>query len=320
MESREVRARLLDVTLRDGGWLNYWQFSELVIRDVLRALAKCRIGHVEIGYIGTDASPPLLRCSHDFIAGIRRDFPSIGLVAMMRCQGRSLTSIEHLLSSRVGAIDTIRLTSPVGTVLEALAVAHVARGLGFCCSINLTSVTGEDPSEISRAVHVIADSGAVDWLYLADSRGALYPDEAKEMFHDVRKLWPYFLGFHGHNNIGNALENTRVAIEMGFDLVDGSLGGHGLGGGNTDTLSILQLIHGMDAGVETVLRTATRGIERQLPGPSSYAALYRLSGEKNLEQEWVPEVARLFGSASTAFLESLPRRRYQSIDSVLGLK
>ena len=46
--------KVLDCTLRDGGYVNNWHFSKELARESYRALSKAGVSYVEIGFRGTD--------------------------------------------------------------------------------------------------------------------------------------------------------------------------------------------------------------------------------------------------------------------------
>lgn len=46
--------KILDCTIRDGGYLNNWHFDKRMVREVYRALSKAGIDVVEIGFRGTE--------------------------------------------------------------------------------------------------------------------------------------------------------------------------------------------------------------------------------------------------------------------------
>ena len=45
---------ILDCTIRDGGYVNNWEFDKKLVREVYRALSKCGVEYVEIGFRGTE--------------------------------------------------------------------------------------------------------------------------------------------------------------------------------------------------------------------------------------------------------------------------
>jgi len=46
--------KILDCTIRDGGYINNWQFDKKLVREVYRALSKCGVDFVEIGFRGNE--------------------------------------------------------------------------------------------------------------------------------------------------------------------------------------------------------------------------------------------------------------------------
>lgn len=52
------RTILLDCTLRDGGYINDWNFGESAIKGTIRKLSQTGIGMIEIGFIKGDKYDP----------------------------------------------------------------------------------------------------------------------------------------------------------------------------------------------------------------------------------------------------------------------
>ena len=46
--------KILDCTIRDGGYLNNWHFDTKMVRGVYKSLSKAGIDIVEIGFRGTE--------------------------------------------------------------------------------------------------------------------------------------------------------------------------------------------------------------------------------------------------------------------------
>ena len=45
-----MKIKILDCTIRDGGYYNNWRFSDHFVEKYLNTLQKCKIDYVEIGY------------------------------------------------------------------------------------------------------------------------------------------------------------------------------------------------------------------------------------------------------------------------------
>lgn len=310
---------VLDVTLRDGGYLNDWRFSEDAVRAVVATLGGSGVPYIEVGYISDDRScPPVLRCTRPYLEQLRVVSAGSRLVAMLSVGDKARAELARALRSRREALDVVRLTCVVEHLPRILAAAEVVAAEGLTCSINIISVTAYEPEEIVACVERIERAGVADWLYLADSRGALKPGDATRLLARVRAAWSGTLGFHAHDNLGLAVANSRLALEAGFDLIDASLNGYGLGGGNTDLLAALALSPPGDPEYARPIAGVAELIAAGIAARPPYACLYPLSGEKNLEQEWVPDVWHAHGAGSAAFLARLPWRRYRVVEEIVG--
>ncbi|MFD6951550.1 pyruvate carboxyltransferase [Nocardiopsis sp. TSRI0078] len=310
------RPQILDVTLRDGGYLNGWRFTDATVREHVKVLGEVGVPYVEVGYISDDpALEPVLQCPPDLLRQIGEDTGRTRVVAMLAVKGRSPREVTELLRPRAEVLDVVRLTCFVERVDHVLAAAEAVCATGVACSLNLISITAYEPEELVAAVERVDRSGIAEWLYLADSRGALLPEAAAELFAGVRAAWPGMAGFHAHDNLGHAVANSRIALEEGFDLVDGSLNGYGLGGGNTDLAEALALVGEVD---RPRLASLAERVAAEMPQPPPFQHLYPLTGRHNLEQEWAPDVWEAHGEGSEEFLRGLAWKRYKDVGEILG--
>ena len=82
-------------------------------------------------------------------------------------------------------------------------------------------------------------------VVIMDSAGCLLPSEVKKIFLELKKI-NINLGFHAHNNLGNAIWNTVEAYKAGANILDVSMRGFGAGAGNTQIeilLTVLKKMH-----------------------------------------------------------------------------
>lgn len=311
-------ASVLDVTLRDGGYLNDWRFSTDVVYAFVGALASAGVPYIEVGYIGDDQSrPPVFQCTGEYLAQLREVSCNSKIVAMLALGQRTITEISECLRSRSSVVDVVRLTCTPEQISKVQSAAEVVAAAGITCSINLISVTAYAPDEILACVAQI-DADVTRWLYLADSRGALTTAAAAALFADVRSAWPGKLGFHGHDNMGLAIANSRCALDAGFDLIDGSLNGYGLGGGNTNLLGALSLVPIANPAYAQQIEAVAGLISSEISSPPPYQDLYPLAGQKNLEQEWVPDIWQMYRDRSEEFMKRLQWRRYKELAEITG--
>jgi len=79
------------------------------------------------------------------------------------------------------------------------------------------------------------DNSSLEFLYLADSYGSLKPSDISDLITETRKYWSGNLGIHAHDSMGNAVNNSLIAFELGVNWIDSTVTGMGRGPGNAQT-------------------------------------------------------------------------------------
>ncbi len=238
--------KILDCTIRDGGYLNNWRFEKKFVREVYRALSKAGVDYFEIGYRGTEkyfskGTYGLWRFSgqKDIIEvcdGIQGS-----QIAMMVDYGKfEISDIEPKDES---IVNLIRLAAHKHEMKNALSLLQKIKEKGYETSIQAMGYSSYTDHERNELAGIIKDSGA-DYAYVADSYGSLFPDQIAKMLEPLIKLQPYVkTGFHPHNNLQMAFANSIEAIKCGVDIIDSSIFGMGRGAGNLPTEITLLYLH-----------------------------------------------------------------------------
>lgn len=322
METTKIDKKpvLLDVTIRDGGYLNNWEFSFEAITSLLKTLDSVGIDIIEVGYISEKKSKPIAyQCSEKYLADLKNLGINAEIAAMLN--PKHLDDIEKSLAARQEYLDLIRIPCFIEDIEPAITTAKIANQFGINSSINLISMTAYLQSELVEAVEKIAKEDVTNCLYFADSRGALLPDQAESLYREVRKVWSGNLGFHAHNNLGQAIDNCAAVLGVDCDWIDCSVSGYGLGGGNSDlieTLDLVQKYRPIPSNYRRILQPIYKLFGQEMPAPEEFNHLYKKSGIKNLEQEWVPIIWETYGEKSTEFLDNLPKKLYKHEKEVVG--
>ena len=94
--------------------------------------------------------------------------------------------------------------------------------------------------EISKAIKIIKKINP-KVLYFADSLGSLSLDQTINIIKIIKRYWRKDIGIHTHDNLGNALRNSMIALKNGVKWIDTTISGMGRGPGNTKTeLAIIE--------------------------------------------------------------------------------
>ncbi len=314
--------KILDCTLRDGGYYNDWDFSLAFARALVSGLNAAGVDIVEMGYksLRRDRYYGLFHfCSEELLAFLK-DYPSAEYAFMIDAKEFVAKGAvdEAGLASVVPARDRslftwVRIASHFAGVPTVPAFVRYFRDRGYKVSVNLMGMSLLSPAQLGEALATIG-SEAPDVFYLADSFGSLYPDDARALIRTVRSTYSGALGIHTHDNQGMAYANTLAAIEEGVEFVDGTVTGMGRGAGN---LVLEQLLQGRAGRAGESSRNATALLpvidEFVMPLKHRYNwgfnHLYMFSGLKNIHPTYCQtlfEGARYTTPQMSMILDRIP--------------
>jgi 4-hydroxy 2-oxovalerate aldolase len=302
---------VVDVTLRDGGYLNAWQFSRQQIKDIVYTLDEMRLDIVEVGYLNQNRHLALAACTPpELLTFLLANPLRISIAAMLRPS----ECCDEIFTTRHGLLTLIRIPCAVNNVSIARRVAEQATLHGFKAAINLTSISAYNQKEVMAAVIDLAKGDPpLHSVYFADSRGALGPSDVRSLIQSAAVILQVPIGFHGHDNRRLAIDNSVASLSAGASYIDASLDGLGLGGGNADLRELLRAL-----GRPTDVPSAVF-LSLGIHGRDRLQHLYTLAGKKNLEQEWIALLVDEFRDHTESLLSRLPRRKYKSYDAVQKL-
>ena len=309
------RPIVLDVTLRDGGYINDWRFTPEQVDAAIRLAALANVDLIEVGYVDDRPGlPEVASCPPDMLKRARGLCGRSKLAGMIRS---TVADPEAVLGARRGLLELLRIPLDMRSLEPALTLGRICTEHGFAHTFNFV---GASCFELERLSEVAAQVPSdVQAIYVADSRGHLQPDNVAPLIAAVRKAWAGPIGFHAHDNLGLAMANSEAALAAGCELIDASIAAVGLGGGN------LHIRDGMALAMRRRgdLHPDPRALEADesrigLPAPGEAAALYRLTGERNLRMEWVHPMIDCFGLAQAEILiRDLPSRFWFNTDELI---
>lgn len=228
---------ILDCTIRDGGYVNNWRFDKKMVREVYRALSKSGMDYVELGFRGTEknfdpkvyglwrfSTEENLREVTEGIEGAR--------IAIMGDYGK--IAVEDFDDRKNSIIDLVRIAVNRDKVFGAIDLLGKIKSKGYLTSLQAMGFTSYTDNEKVNLKSALKNSD-IDYFYIADSYGSIFPNEIPSLFEPFLDLKPMKIGFHPHNSLQMAFANTLEAIKIGADIVDSSIFGMGRGSGNLPT-------------------------------------------------------------------------------------
>jgi 4-hydroxy 2-oxovalerate aldolase len=239
--------KILDCTLRDGGYYNNWEFSISIVNSYLKALSETGVSYVELGFRSLqnkDFKGPNWYTSDSYIEKIKIP-KNINIGVMVNASelissSFSLDKTIRLLfkKRKKTKIKFIRLACHYNELSIVVAACKIIRKLGYKVGINLMQISEYKELEISSACNLL-NKAKPDMLYIADSLGSLNPEDVRKLILTIRERWEGPLGIHAHNNLGKAMSNTFAALDAGCEWLDSTIMGMGRGPGNTQTEYLL---------------------------------------------------------------------------------
>lgn len=235
--------KLLDCTLRDGGYYNSWDFDNLIIEEYLNAMKAISVDYVELGLRGFNKSGFKGACAYttdNFIRSLKiPEGLKLGVMVNASEFVNHSDGIEGALSklfvsASESPINLVRIACHVHEFEAALPASIWLKNKGYIVGFNLMQIADRSLSEIKKLAS-IANDYPLDVLYFADSMGSLNPEQTSDIICAIRENWKGELGIHTHDNMGNALGNSMRAVEEGVTWIDGTVTGMGRGPGNSKT-------------------------------------------------------------------------------------
>ena len=234
--------KILDCTLRDGGYYTNWEFSDHFVKSLVHFLDKSGVDIIEMGYKSPLKGGKYRKCNDSFIENIVGDCNS-ELAFMIDAKDfiNGEVNVKLLKDIVKPAFDSpftyCRLAITPQQIKEALIMIDLLDKLGYKVIVNVMRVSLLEDSDIRKFCDSLSKTKVVA-LYFADSFGSLLPTRVKEIT-KIFKETGKDIGIHTHDNLGLAFANSIEAFNSGVEFIDGTLTGMGRGVGNVRTEQLL---------------------------------------------------------------------------------
>lgn len=285
--------KILDCTLRDGGYYTDWDFSSKTVDDYIDAMNKLPIDYLELGYRNNPSEEYLGKmgyCPISVLKKIRRNSTK-KLAVMLNEKSTKPDDLDLLIKPIEGMVDMIRIAIDPKNFDRAILLAKAVKNYGFEVGFNVMYMsTWLSDKDFLDKLGKINDIAGL--FCMVDSYGGITPNDVKEIINIVRDKTTCPIGFHGHNNLQLGLINSITAIDCGVDYVDATILGMGRGAGNLNMELLLTYLNkdGLDVDFNVlgdVITTFTPLYEKyrwgtQLP--------YMISGANSIPQKEVMEL------------------------------
>lgn len=227
-----MNSKILDCTLRDGGYYTNWDFDRHIVDVYLDAVNKLPVDYIEVGYRNLPSDEYMGEYGYCpvYVLEYIRQATSKKIAVMLNEKSTKTSDLDILLSPIVGLVDMIRIAINPVNIDRAIVLAKGVKDMGFEVGFNTMYMSKWDEMNFYSELHKL--NGVADLFCMVDSFGGVTPHNVKDTISTLRRSFDCPIGFHGHNNLEMGLVNTLTAIEHDCDFVDATILGMGRGAGN----------------------------------------------------------------------------------------
>lgn len=280
--------RVLDATIRDGGLVNKFYFTDEFVRDLYLTNVKSGVDYMEFGYkadkdiFSVDEFGKWKFCNEDDIISIVGDNQTDMKIAVMADVGR--TNYKQDIGEKANSpVDLYRIATYIHQIPAAIEMIEHCHKMGYETTVNIMAISGAKEKDIDLALELLSKT-SVDGIYIVDSYGSIFPEDMQSIadrYIEVAEKSGKFVGVHAHNNQQLAFANTIEAISRGASFADATVSSLGRGAGNCPLELLLGFLKNPRYNITSVLKFIEKHI---LPLKASgvkwgYDVQYMLTGQ-----------------------------------------
>lgn len=236
------KIEVLDCTLRDGGYVNDWNFGFSNIKTIINELALAKIEYIECGFIKDNKkNHDLNRTIYYNINELEKIIPAnenSRFLVMMQVKDYDIDKLPPKLNGKIGGI---RLSFHKSEIDKAIDYAINIKEKGYKLFFQPTAINSYTKEEIEKLLKTCNEVIKPDVVAIVDTLGVLNSSDVRNITYlfDEKLNNNIDLALHCHNNLLLAYTNAITFISSTKEdrniIIDSSLGGMGRGAGNFPT-------------------------------------------------------------------------------------
>lgn len=324
------RIKLLDCTLRDGGFVNDWYFGHDNIINIFERLVEAEIDIIEIGFLDERREADTehtIQPGGKQLDAIYRNLDKgnamiVGMIDYGTCGIERIEPCEHSF------MDGIRVIFKKEKRREAIAFCGQIKKLGYQVFVQAVSITSYNDEELEDLIGLVNDLEPYAFS-LVDTYGLLHRRQLLHYFSfaDERLKKTIGLGYHSHNNFQLGYANCIELLEQEMNrqiIIDGSLYGMGKSAGNTPIELLVDYMNHQEEGryqsyhLLEAIDVTIREIYKQIPWGYSYK--FFLSASNDCHPNYVSyllDKKKLSAKSISEILKEIPEEKKLNFDAQL---
>lgn len=262
--------KILDCTLRDGGYVNDFDFGRDNIAKILLQLQNAGIDIVECGFLEDgpyDPNASVFNTVEQIAALLPEKRSGDTMFVAMACYGEY--SLSQLSPCDGSSVTGIRVTFHYNEVNEALEYCRKVKQLGYKVFIQPVGTTSYSDAQLLQLILEVNKIKPYAF-YLVDTLGLMVQRDIARFFYliDHNLDADINFGFHSHNNLQLSFSNCQYIASLNTKRtisLDASVYGMGRGAGNLNTELIanyLNIYNGANYRIEPILQIVDEVISK----------------------------------------------------------
>ena len=206
--------KILDCTLRDGGYINNWEFGYENIKNYLDCMTDSDADYIEAGFLVDKAVN-----QNQSLYNKTEDVPiASDKITLMIAYGKY--NVVSLPESSISSVKNMRYIFKHKEISHALYEVSVLKQKGYKLFINPTFISVYDNKEILNLIKKVNEIMPFCFT-IVDSMGVLNKTRFVSIFNMVNDcLNPDIsIGIHLHNNLNYINENINALSDIKTDMV-----------------------------------------------------------------------------------------------------
>ena len=282
--------KVVDCTLRDGGLVNDFFFTDEFVKDLYQANINAGVDYMEFGYKASKDMFDVKKfgkwkfCDDKDIRAVVGDNKTDMKIAVMADVGRCDFK-RDILAKKESPVDLVRVATYINTIPAAIEMIEDCAKKGYETTVNIMAISKSNDIDIDAALELLCQS-SVGTIYLVDSYGSLYPEQVRrlsEKYLEVADKYGKKVGIHAHNNQQLAFANTTEAVIKGVSYLDATVSSLGRGCGNCPSELLLGFLKNPKYNINPILQFIEKHIVplREFGLKWGYDVPYLLTGILN---------------------------------------
>jgi 4-hydroxy 2-oxovalerate aldolase len=252
--------KLLDCTIRDGGYVNDWKFTEEQMRECYVACSNAGVDYMEIGFRNfkkpefLNKYGPSFFCEEEYLNRVVAGINGCKLAVMVTInafdmedfvpKSESKISMVRVLMAYHGSKNKSDDILDIQQLLDGVKQIEKLIDLGYEVSFNIGRIDKMSRNQLYEVCKILSAT-KISYFTMADTYGSVDLDHIEKLIPYIKFLFTDVfetdikIGFHAHDNMSNGTCKALYSLKYGADMIDGCILGYGRGSGNAKTELIM---------------------------------------------------------------------------------